>query len=120
MTQDVESMIQAVLGELETTLDSKRVVGEPIEVGDYTLIPLVSVGFGFGIGKGTGKGEELMKGEGTGWASAGGGGMKPVGVILIGPDGARVESLKGATASVVESLANGLLSARKTSEQGRD
>ncbi len=113
MTHDVEDMIHAVLSQMETALDTKRVVGEPIQIGDYTIVPLVSVGWGFGVGKGTGKGEELMKGEGMGWASAGGGGTKPIAVVLIGPDGAKVESLKGATASVVESLAEGVLRARK-------
>ena len=105
MQEELEKMIQTVLGQMETALDTKRVVGEPIKVGDYTIIPLISIGFGFGVGSGTGKSEEFIKGEGTGGASAGGGGLKPVGVIVIGPDGAKVEQLKGATASLLESLA---------------
>ena len=120
MTQDVEEMVHAVLSQMQTALDTKGVVGEPVQIGDYTIVPLVSVGFGFGTGKGTGKGEELMKGEGMGWASAGGGGMKPLAVVLIGPDGARVESLKGATASVVETLAQGVLNARKKDGDAND
>jgi uncharacterized spore protein YtfJ len=120
MAQDVEKMIQAALREIETTLDTKRVVGEPLEVGEYTLIPLVSIGFGFGVGSGSGKSEDLMKGEGSGGASAGGGGVKPIAVIIIGPDGARVEPLKGATVSMVESLAASVLNARKRQEPSSD
>jgi uncharacterized spore protein YtfJ len=113
MTQEVEKMIQVALREIESTLDTKRVVGEPVSVGEYTIIPLVSIGFGFGVGSGTGKGEELVKGEGSAGASMGGGGLKPIGVVVIGPEGAKVESLKGATGSLLESLAANVISARK-------
>ena len=105
MTEDIEKMIQAALGQIEGVLDSKSVVGEPITVGDYTIVPLISIGFGFGVGSGTGKSEDFIRGEGTGGASVGGGGVKPVAVVVIGPEGAKVEALKGATASLVESLA---------------
>ena len=105
MIQDVEKMIQAALGQIKAMLDTKSVVGDPVTVGEYTIIPLISIGFGFGVGTGTGKSEEFIKGEGVGGASAGGGGLKPVAVIVIGPEGAKVESLKGAAASLLESLA---------------
>ena len=105
MIQDMEKMIQAALGQIEGVLDSKNVVGQPLTVGDYTIVPLISIGFGFGVGTGTAKSEEFIKGEGVGGASAGGGGMKPVAVVVIGPQGAKVEPLKGATASLLESLA---------------
>ncbi len=105
MIQDMEKMIQAALGQLEGVLDGRNVVGQPLTVGEYTIVPLISIGFGFGVGTGTGKSEEFIKGEGTGGASAGGGGVKPVAVVVIGPQGAKVEPLKGATASLLESLA---------------
>ncbi len=105
MIQDIEKMIHAALGQIEGMLDSKSVVGQPITIGDYTILPLISIGFGFGVGTGSGKSEELIRGEGAGGASAGGGGVKPVAVVVIGPEGAKVEPLKGATASFLESLA---------------
>ena len=39
MIQDVEKMIQAALGQIEGVLDSKSVVGEPVTVGEYTIVP---------------------------------------------------------------------------------
>ncbi len=105
MIQDMEKMIQAALSQIEGALDSKSVIGQPITIGDYTILPLVSMGFGFGVGTGTAKSEEFIKGEGIGGASAGGGGVKPVAVVVIGPQGAKVVPLKGATASGLESLA---------------
>jgi uncharacterized spore protein YtfJ len=120
MTQDVEKMIQVALREIEGTLDTKRVVGEPLSVGEYTIIPLISIGFGFGVGSGMGKSEELVKGEGSGGASIGGGGLKPVGVVVIGPDGVTIEPLKGTTASLLESLATQAVSARKKRPEKED
>ena len=60
----MEKMIQAALGQIEGVLDSKSVVGEPITVGDYTIVPLISIGFGFGVGSGAGKSEEFIKAHG--------------------------------------------------------
>jgi len=120
MIESVDNMVQVALREIETTLDTKRVVGEPVSVGDYTIVPLISIGFGFGVGSGTGKSEEFIKGEGSGGASVGGGGLKPIGVVVIGPDGAKVEALKGANASVVESLAAQAMSARKKPKESTD
>ncbi len=120
MTQDVEKMIQAALRQIETTLDTKRVVGEPVTVGEYTIIPLISIGFGFGVGTGTGKSEEFIKGEGSGGASAGGGGLKPIAVVIIGPEGAKIEPLKGATTSLLESLATNVMDARSKPKNDAD
>ena len=120
MTQDVEKMIQAALGEIETALDTKRVVGDPVTIGEHTIVPLISIGFGFGVGSGTGKAEEIMRGEGAAGASMGAGGMKPIGVIIIGPDGPTVEPLKGASASLVESLAAGVIGSRDKEKAGSE
>jgi uncharacterized spore protein YtfJ len=120
MTNELQDMIHTVLREIEGTLDTKRVVGEPVKVGDYTIIPLVSIGFGFGVGSGTGKSDELIKGEGSGGASAGGGGLRPVAVVVIGPEGAKVEPIKGATASLVESLAGSIPTLRSKPKTSSD
>ncbi|GAJ04585.1 unnamed protein product [marine sediment metagenome] len=101
---DVESLVKTTLGEIEKVLGSKTVVGEPIIVGDSTIIPLISVGFGFGGGAGTGKGEAKEKGEGAGSAGAGGGGAKPIAVIIVDKDGARIEPIKGGMATALEKI----------------
>lgn len=120
MTQDLEKMIQRALREIEATLDTKRVVGEPLSVGEYTIIPLISIGFGFGVGSGTGRSEEFVKGEGSGGAAAGGGGLRPIGVVVIGPGGVKIEPLKGATASLLESLATQAVNRRNAQEKQTD
>ena len=100
--KDIEGLFGKAIGEIERMLSTKTVVGEPITVEGHTLIPLVSVGFGFGVGGG--EGNDPKKGAGTGGGTAGGGGVKPVALVIVGKDGVRLESLKGGAASLVEKV----------------
>lgn len=104
---DVEKLVKTTLGEIEKVLGSRTVVGDPITVGDSTIIPLLSIGFGFGGAGGAGLGES-KKGEGGGEGVAGGGGagggIKPIAIIIIDKDGARIESIKGGMASALEKI----------------
>lgn len=102
--EDVESMVKTTLGQIEKVLGSKTVIGDPIKVGDTTIIPLLSVGFGFGGVGGSGAGDSKRGAEGTGGGGAAGGGIKPVAIIIIDKDGARIESIKGSMASALEKI----------------
>jgi len=92
------------------------VYGEPVTVGEHTVITAsevsVSMGFGYGIGGGTGaesaEGEAVSedepqgeKGEARGFGGGGGGGGvsmgRPVAVISIGAEGVQVEPVVDAT-----------------------
>jgi uncharacterized spore protein YtfJ len=101
--EDVENLFDKAVGEIERMLNTKTIIGEPITVEGSTLIPLVSVGFGFGVAGG--QGSEPEKGSGRGGGTAGGGGVKPVALIIINKDGVRVEPIKSGTASVLEKVA---------------
>jgi uncharacterized spore protein YtfJ len=102
--EDIERLVTSTLGEIEKVLGSKTVVGEPITVGDSTLIPLISVGFGFGLGGGSGLGETKQKGDSTAGGGGAGGGVKPIAVIIVDKDGARIEPIKGGMASALEKI----------------
>ena len=101
--EDIDKLFDKAVGEIERMLNTKTVVGEPITVEGYTLIPLVNVGFGFGVGGG--QGTDPQKGSGTGGGTGGGGGVKPVALIIINKDSVRVEPIKSGTASVLEKVA---------------
>jgi uncharacterized spore protein YtfJ len=103
MMMDVEKLFSTAVNEIERMLNSKTVVGDPITVGDNTLIPLISVGFGFGVGGG--EGTDPGKCAGVGGGTGGGGGVKPVALIVINKDSVRVEPIKGGTATVLEKVA---------------
>lgn len=65
--------------------------GEPTVIEDKTLIPVSQVGYGFGLGFGQGGpppeegGEAAPGGEGGGVGGAAS--SKPLGVIVVSPDG---------------------------------
>lgn len=100
---NINSLFDKAVGEMETMLSTKTVMGEPIKVEGNTLIPLVSIGFGFGVGGG--EGTEPKKGSGHGGGTGGGGGVKPVAIVVINDEGVRVEPIKSATSSVLEKAA---------------
>ena len=86
----VETLLKGTVDELDRLLNAKNVLGDPIEKGNATVIPIVSYGFGFGAGGGS----NSKTGDGAGTGA--GGGIKPLGAIIIDDDGARVESVQGA------------------------
>ncbi len=96
---DVVGLMKATVAELEKLLSAKNVLGEPIDRENATVIPLVSYGFGFGAGGGT---EGAARPSGTG--SAAGGGIRPVGAIILDDNGARVEPVLSNAASFAEAL----------------
>jgi len=82
------------------------VYGEPVTVGEHTVITAseVNVGMGFGFGGGSGRGgrrqrvsedkpqdEEGEAGIGGGGGGGGASAGRPVAVISIGPEGVQVE-----------------------------
>ena len=98
--EKVESLLKGTVEELDRLLNAKNVLGDPIEKGSATVIPIVSYGFGFGAGGGG----DVKSGEGAG--SGAGGGIKPLGAIIIDDEGARVESVLGAMKTFAEVFGN--------------
>lgn len=77
---DFNGSVEALFKGLETFLTSKTVVGEPVKVGDATMIPLADVSFGLGAGAFTGD----KNNNGGGGLGAK---MSPVAVLMIAADG---------------------------------
>jgi len=96
---NIESLFGKTIEEIERMLNTKTVVGEPLNIEGNTLIPLISVGFGFGAGEGT------ESGKGGGGGTGGGGGVKPVALIVVNKDGVTVEAIKTSMGSAMERIA---------------
>ena len=96
--QDIDKLLKEAVTELDRLLQARNVVGEPVTRGDVTVIPLVSFGFGFGAGGGKGANGATDNG------GIGGGGIKPLAVLIIDRDGTRIESIKGPKASAIEAV----------------
>lgn len=96
--ENVERLLKGTVEELDRLLNARNVLGDPIEKGNATVIPIVSYGFGFGAGGGS----STKNGDGAGTGA--GGGIKPLGAIIIDDEGARVESVQGAMTTFAEVL----------------
>ncbi len=86
-------LVEPTMQHLLDHADVKHVFGRPVQHGEITLIPAaeVTVIGAFGAGYGVGLQTESAEGGGGG----GGGGVKtlarPVAVVIVTPEGARVE-----------------------------
>ncbi len=87
----VESITKTTIQEIEKVLNTRTIVGEPINADGRTIIPLISIGFGFGAGGASGKGEGRRQGEGEGGGTGGGAWIRPVAIVISDKDGIRVE-----------------------------
>ncbi len=93
--EDVERLLNGTVEQLDKLLNARNVLGDPIERGNATVYPIVSFGFGFGAGGSAGGKTTNAGGTGAG------GGIKPIGAIIIDDDGARVEGIHGATSEMI-------------------
>jgi len=100
----VENLTKTTLQEIEKVLTTRTVVGEPLSVEGRTLVPLISIGFGFGVGGGSGRGESRQKGEGEGGGTGGGAWLRPIAVVIVDKDGARIEPVVGGISGALEKI----------------
>jgi len=87
----IDTLIKTVLSELKVAINSKTVIGDPITVQNWTVIPVTKVSFGFGAGGGEGKKDSV----GFGGGSGGGATIEPTAFIAVSPDEVKLFSLKG-------------------------
>lgn len=68
---------------LKAEAKTETIIGQQFKLGEFTCVPVMSVGLGFGGGEGQGKGKANSKGEGEGTGAGGGAGigMGPVGFL---------------------------------------
>ena len=103
MSNNVVEILHSVVGELREMARSVSIVGEPITVGDKTVIPVVKMSVGFGAGGGQGAGEK----KGPGYGGGGGGGVmiEPAAFIIIDKDGiSLLPAKKGSWESLIEAV----------------
>ena len=87
----IDTLIKAVLSELQVAINSKTVIGEPHTVQNWTIIPVTKVSFGFGAGGGEGKKDST----GFGGGSGGGATIEPVAFIAVNSKEVKLISIKG-------------------------
>ncbi len=91
MSKSVNEALAALLGNVEGVLNSKSVIGEPVEFGKNVIIPLVEVGFGAGAG-----GSDANRDNGEVESAGGGMGasIKPSAVLVVNDEGVQLVDVK--------------------------
>ena len=81
---NIMEMLSAIVGEIKAIAKSETIIGEPITLGDKTVVPMVKISVGFGAGGGEGTEQEKRSGFGGG----GGGGVmiEPAAFLVIDDD----------------------------------
>lgn len=91
---NVNENINVLFERLEKFLTSKTVVGEPIQIGETTLIPFITTSFGLGSGGGDGKDPKGANGVGGG--SGIGARITPTAVLVVKGDKTELIPIKKA------------------------
>lgn len=73
-----QNFIDTLLEKMKTSIKTESVVGDPITIGEITIVPIAKVTFGFGAG-----GEDLESNNGFGGGSGGGATITPIGFVVI-------------------------------------
>lgn len=84
-----KGVVDSLLRGMDSVLTAKTVVGEPTQIGDITIIPLVDISFGVGAGAGN----NSQKGSSSG-AGGLGGKMTPSAVLVIKNGTTRLVNIK--------------------------
>jgi uncharacterized spore protein YtfJ len=111
------TVIETIVARIKEFLDERSVAGDPIVIGDVTIVPIVSIGFGFGGGTGAGGTAKTSDQTGSGGGAGGGGGIRPVALVIVDANGARVELLREKASSIVESISD---TVARVVEKGKD
>ena len=78
MSQNLPNMLQDTISKIREMVDVNNVIGEPIVVGDVTIIPVSKVSVGFGGG-----GSDYIKNVGSGEPFGGGVKVNPVCFLIV-------------------------------------
>ncbi len=84
MNYNSDELVEKMTEFLKNEAKTDTIIGQQFQLGEFTCVPVMSLGMGFGAGGGEGKGGEKGKNDGEGHGSGGGAGMGlgPVGFLV--------------------------------------
>lgn len=91
--ENFSNVVESLLKGMDTVLSTKTVVGEPTQVGDTIILPLMDVSFG--VAATAGNNGEKNKSNGAGGI---GGKMTPSAVLVVKDGNAKIVTVKGGDA----------------------
>lgn len=84
METHIEDLVGKVTEFLKTEAKTDTIIGSQFSLGEFTCVPVMSIGMGFGAAGGEGKGDAPKEGKGEGHGAGAGAGMGigPVGFLV--------------------------------------
>ena len=112
-------ILQTIVGELRQIARSESVVGQPVTVGERTIVPITKLSVGFGGGGAEGSRPE--KGSGFGGGGGGGAMIEPVAFLVIDKDRVQLLTTRkhGAIEAVLDAAPDLISSIKNWSEKKR-
>lgn len=84
--ENLNDMLGKMTEFLKSEAKTETIIGQQFKLGEFTCVPVMSIGLGVGGGGGEGKGRSKKQGEGEGEGTGAGGGaglgMGPVGFLV--------------------------------------
>lgn len=120
---DLNESVGVLFEKLEKFLTSKTVIGEPIKIGEATLIPFITTSFGLGAGGGDGQDSKGAGGIGAG--SGIGARISPTAVLVLKGDQIEMIPLKKNASfdkliEMVPDLVSKINCCKKDDEKGKE
>ncbi len=86
--ENLNDILGKVTEFLKSEAKTETIIGKEFKLGEFTCVPVMSLGIGFGGGSGEGKGgaKGAAEGSGIGVGGAAGMGMGPVGFLVTHKD----------------------------------
>lgn len=104
MANNVVDILKGVVGELKELAQSETIIGDPVTVGDTTVIPIVKISFGFGAGGGQ---RDSGKADQYGGGGGGGARIEPAAFIIMDKDGVKlIPAGKGKFDQIIDAIPN--------------
>ncbi len=80
--ENLNEMFGKITDFLKTEGKIETIIGQEFKLGEFTCVPVMSIGIGFGGGQGQSKESAKKEGENPGAGAAAGIGMGPVGFLV--------------------------------------
>ena len=93
-----KDFMDALMAEFRQVAATETVIGEPMTLGDTTLIPVIRISIGVGAGGGEGEGTDpksANQGKGSGVGGGGGVRVEPAAFIVLRGDDVQIHAAPG-------------------------
>ncbi len=89
---------------LKSEIKTETIIGQQFQLGEFTCVPVMSVGLGLGGGGGEGKGNAKAMGEGEGHGTGGGAGMGMGAVGFLVTKGSEIQFISTRTSKGLSAI----------------